>query len=88
MPEKYRFPHIVFQLAHDSMCGNHLGMRKLRKELTFFFLPNLSKDVENCYRMCEKCQMKSPERKSDKISITHVIRVHYPFHTVNIDIIG
>ncbi|GBM10122.1 Retrovirus-related Pol polyprotein from transposon opus [Araneus ventricosus] len=64
-------------------------MRKTRERIKLsFYWPNVSKDVENYCRTCEKCQLKSPERQSDKIPITPVVRAPYPFHTVNVDLVG
>ncbi|GBN03451.1 hypothetical protein AVEN_122589-1 [Araneus ventricosus] len=81
LPKSYRDK--VLQLAHNE---NHLGMRKTRERIKLtFYWPNVSKDVENYCRTCEKCQLKSPERQSDKIPITPVVRSPYPFHTVNVD---
>ncbi|GBM06639.1 hypothetical protein AVEN_133973-1, partial [Araneus ventricosus] len=84
LPKSYRDK--VLQLAHNE---NHLGMRKTRERIKLsFYWPNVSKDVENYCRTCEKCQLKSPERQSDKIPITPVVRAPYPFHTVNVDLVG
>ncbi|GBL97285.1 Retrovirus-related Pol polyprotein from transposon opus [Araneus ventricosus] len=85
LPKSYRDK--VHQLAHNEKT--HLGKRKTRERIKLsFYWPNVSKDVENYCRTYQKCQLKSPEQQSDKIPITPVIRVPYPFHTVNVDLIG
>ncbi|GBN39687.1 hypothetical protein AVEN_148331-1 [Araneus ventricosus] len=79
VPKSYRDK--VLQLAYNE---NHLGMRKTTERIKLsFYWPNVSNDVENYCRTCEKCQLKSPVRQSDKIPITPMVRAPYPFHTVN-----
>ncbi|GBN35789.1 hypothetical protein AVEN_79540-1 [Araneus ventricosus] len=79
----------VLKLAHESVLGAHMGMRKTKERIRYsFYWPGLSQDVEIFCKTCKECQLRSPEKKTDRIPITPVSRPDLPFQVINVDIIG
>ncbi|GBM95356.1 hypothetical protein AVEN_274867-1 [Araneus ventricosus] len=79
----------VLKLAHESVFGAHMGMRKTKERIHYsFYWPGLSQDVEIFCKTCKECQLRSPEKKTDRIPITPVSRPDLPFQVINVDIIG
>ncbi|GBO43648.1 hypothetical protein AVEN_257660-1 [Araneus ventricosus] len=65
-----------------------MSMRKTKEKIRYCFCcPGISQDVETFCKRCKECQLRSPEKKTDRIPITPVSRPDLPFPVVNVDII-
>ncbi|GBN17553.1 hypothetical protein AVEN_175627-1 [Araneus ventricosus] len=61
----------VLKLAHESVFGAHMGMIKTKERIRYsFYWPGLSQDVEIFCKTCKECQLRSSEKKTDRIPIT------------------
>ncbi|XP_055936794.1 uncharacterized protein LOC129966395 [Argiope bruennichi] len=79
----------VLKLAHESIFGCHMGLKKTSERIKYsFYWPNMTDDIKNFCKSCKECQLRSPEKMIDKIPITPVLRPELPFEIVNIDLIG
>ena len=51
----------VIEIAHDSLFGGHLGVKKTKDSiLTKFFWPGLHDNVTSFCRSCDVCQKNVP----------------------------
>jgi len=79
----------VLMLAHKSVFGSHMGMKKTKERIRYnFFWPGMAKDIAEYCKTCEDCQLRRVNKVSDRAPITAVVRPSLPFEVVNIDIIG
>ncbi|XP_035228920.1 uncharacterized protein LOC118201016 [Stegodyphus dumicola] len=79
----------VLKLAHESVFGAHMGIKKTKERIRYnFYWPNMNNDITEYCLSCEPCQLRSTEKITDRIPITPVLRPYLPFEVVNIDIIG
>lgn len=79
----------VMHLAHESLCGGHLGSKKTRARIRYnFFWPGMAKEILEHCRSCHECQIRSDKRRTDKVPITPLTRPEHPFQVVNVDVIG
>ncbi|GBN85711.1 hypothetical protein AVEN_22818-1 [Araneus ventricosus] len=79
----------VMKLAHESVFGGHMGVRKTKERIRYnFYWPNMSNDVADFVRTCMGCQLRRKDKISDRAPITPVARPELPFEIVNIDLIG
>ncbi|XP_075736237.1 uncharacterized protein LOC119161800 isoform X1 [Rhipicephalus microplus] len=79
----------VMHLAHESLCGGHLGSKKTRARIRYnFFWPGMAKEILEHCRSCHECQIRSDKRRTDKVPITPLTRPKHPFQVVNVDVIG
>ena len=47
----------VMEVAHDSICGGHLGVKKTKDKIqTNFYWPRMHNDVIGFCRSCDVCQ--------------------------------
>ena len=47
----------VMELAHDSIFGGHLGVKKIKDKIqTNFYWPRMLNDVNGFCRCCDVCQ--------------------------------
>lgn len=87
LPEKRRKK--VLALAHESVFGAHMGVRKTSERIRYsFYWPSMSHDIKEFCKSCENCQLRSPDKVSDRAPITPVLRPELPFEVVNVDVIG
>ncbi|GBM79913.1 hypothetical protein AVEN_173896-1 [Araneus ventricosus] len=64
-------------------------MRKTKERICYSSCcPGISQDVETFCKRCKEYQLRSPEKKTDRIPITPVSGPDLPFQVVNVDIIG
>ncbi|XP_077564545.1 LOW QUALITY PROTEIN: uncharacterized protein LOC144180009 [Haemaphysalis longicornis] len=79
----------VLLLAHESLCGGHLGPKKTKARIKYsFFWPGLEADVSHHCQTCHGCQIRADRRLSDRVPIVPLTRPDHPFQLVNVDIIG
>ncbi|XP_077553336.1 LOW QUALITY PROTEIN: uncharacterized protein LOC144168174 [Haemaphysalis longicornis] len=79
----------VLLLAHESLWGGHLGLKKTKARIKYsFFWPGLEADVSHHCQTCHGCQIRADRRLSDRVPIVPLTRPDHPFQVVNVDIIG
>ncbi|XP_040062301.1 uncharacterized protein LOC120837151 [Ixodes scapularis] len=79
----------VLNLAHESLWGGHMGMKKTKARIKYnFFWPGMEREVSEYCKSCHGCQTRSDRRRSDRVPITPLTRPEHPFQVVNVDIIG
>jgi hypothetical protein len=79
----------VLKLAHDSVMGGHLGIKKTTdKILSQFWWPGIMADVKRYCRSCDICQKTFPKGKVQKVPIGDMPLIENPFDRVAVDLIG
>ena len=79
----------VLAMAHDSLTGGHLGVRRtLDKIQTNFFWPRMRSEVERYCRSCDVCQRTSQKGKVGKVPLERLPIIQTPFKRVGVDIVG
>ena len=76
-------------LAHDSILGGHLGVKKTTdKVLSNFFWPGISGDVKRYCRSCDICQRTTPKGKTMRVPLGKLPVIDTPFKRVSFDLVG
>lgn len=79
----------VMKLAHDSVMGGHLGIKKTSdKILSQFWWPGILADVKRYCQSCDICQKTFPKGKVHKVPIGDMPLIESPFERVAVDLIG
>ena len=79
----------VLKLAHDSILGGHLGVRKmLTKVLSEFYWPKVQSDISKYCRSCDLCQKTFAKGKVTKVPIGSLPLIDTPFERVAVDLVG
>ncbi|GFX02708.1 integrase catalytic domain-containing protein [Trichonephila clavipes] len=73
----------VMKLAHESVFGGHMGLRKQKRIKYNFFWPNMSGEIAEFVQTCKGCQLRKPEKIGDRAPITPIVRPELPFEIVN-----
>ena len=70
----------VLALAHESVWGAHLGVKKTSERIRYsFWWPGLKHDVINYVNTCQVCQKTSRRLASEDIPITPITRPELPW---------
>ena len=79
----------LLSLAHDTLCGGHMGNRKTRNRiLQIFYWPIIFKDVAKFCRSCPQCQKSKAKGRPVRATLISVPPMAEPFTRVAIDIVG
>ncbi|KAK7101354.1 hypothetical protein V1264_024145 [Littorina saxatilis] len=79
----------VMQVAHDSIMGGHLGVKKTSDRIqAAFYWPGLHADVTRFCRSCDICQKTIPRGRVPKVPLQKMPLIDRPFKRVAIDLIG
>lgn len=79
----------VMKLAHDSILGGHLGVRKtISKIIAEFYWPSVHSDVSKYCRSCDICQKTMAKGRVTKVPIGELPLIDTPFERVAIDLVG
>ena len=79
----------VIELAHSSLLGGHMGIRKTSdRVLSKFYWPGLKGDVTRFCRTCDICQKTESKGKTPKVPLQKMPLIDIPFKRVAIDLIG
>ena len=79
----------VMTLAHDSILGGHLGVKKTTdKVLSNFFWPGIGGDVKRYCRSCDICQRTTPKGKTMRVPLGKLPVIDTPFKRVSFDLLG
>ena len=77
------------QVAHDSLFGGHLGVKKTEDRIqTNFFWPGLQNDVFSFCQSCEVCQKTVPRRSVPRAPLGDMPLIDQLFNRVAIDLVG
>ena len=79
----------VMVVAHDSIMGGHLGIKKTTDRiLAAFYWPGIHGDVTRFCRSCDSCQKTIPRGNVRKVPLQKMPLIDRPFKRVAIDLIG
>ncbi|KAK7105148.1 hypothetical protein V1264_016564 [Littorina saxatilis] len=79
----------VMGVAHDSIMGGHLGVKKTSDRIqAAFYWPGLHADVTRFCRSCDICQKTIPRGRVPKVPLQKMPLIDRPFKRVAIDLIG
>ena len=87
VPKKFR--RRVMELAHESIVGGHMGVKKTTDRITSnFHWPGLDKDVQRFCQSCDICQKTIPKGRVTKVPLGETPLIDAPFERVAVDLIG
>ena len=87
VPKSYR--STVLNLAHESIRGGHLGMKKTGDKIrSQFFWPGLQQDVKLHCLSCDLCQRTFPKGKVTRVPLEQMPLIETPFERVGVDLVG
>ncbi|GFN96128.1 gypsy retrotransposon integrase-like protein 1, partial [Plakobranchus ocellatus] len=79
----------VMSVAHDSITGAHLGIRRTKdKILSNFYWPGVDGDVTRYCRSCDVCQRTVNKGTVPRVPLEKVPLIDTPFKRVAIDLVG
>ena len=79
----------VMFLAHESILGGHLGIKKtMDKVTTSFYWPGIHGDITRYCRSCDVCQKTIDKGKITKVPLERMPLIDVPFKRVVVDIVG
>ena len=79
----------VIGVAHDSLFGGHLGVRKTEDRIQInFFWPGLHEDVTSFRRSCDICQKTVARGSVPQAPLGDMPLIDQPFKRVAIDLVG
>ena len=79
----------VIEVAHTSLFGGHLGVKKTEGRIqTNFFWPGLYDDVSCFCRLCDICQKTVPIESVPRAPLGDTPLIEQPFKRVAIDLAG
>ena len=83
------FRNTVLKLAHESILGGHLGMKKTSDKIRLqFFWPGLQEDVKLHCLSCDICQKTFPRGKVSPVPLEKMPLIETPFERVAVDLVG
>ena len=66
----FKLRKIIFETFHDSRVGGgHMFSAKTLQKCSRYFWPNMSTDIKNWCKNCEKCQARSSPRINSRIPL-------------------
>ena len=87
VPEQLR--RQVMKLAHDSIMGGHLGIRKtVDRILNNFYWPAIHTDVSRFCRSCDICQRTIRKESISRAPLQNMPLIAQLFKRVAVDLIG
>lgn len=87
VPKRCR--NTVLKLAHESLMGGHLGVRKSQDRVySEFFWPGIHGDIGRYCKSCDICQRTIPKGRVPKVPLGKHPRIDVPFKRVAVDIVG
>ncbi|XP_063613940.1 uncharacterized protein LOC134787153 [Penaeus indicus] len=87
VPESFR--DAVIGLAHDSLMGGHLGIKKTTTRIqSNFFWPGMCVEIARYCRSCDVCQRTVDKGRVRRVKMGRVPLIQEPFQRVAVDIVG
>ena len=79
----------VMEVAHDSIFGKHLGIKKTKDYIqTNFYWPGMQGDVISFCRSCDVCQKTTAKASVPRVPLGDMPLIDMPFRRVAVDLVG
>ena len=79
----------VMTVAHSSIPGGHLGVKKTTDKITSnFYWPGIHSDITRFCQSCDICQRTVAKRNVSKVPIEKMPLIDTPFKRVAVDLVG
>ena len=79
----------VMEVAHDSIFGGHLGVKKTKDKIqTNFYWPRMHNDVSGFCRSCDVCQKTVDKGTVARAPLGEMPLIDTPFKPVAVDSVG
>ena len=79
----------VMEVAHDSIFGGHLGVKKTKDRIqTNFYWPRMHNDVGGFCRSCDVCQKTVDRGTVARAPLSEMPLIDTPFKRVAVDLVG
>ena len=79
----------VMEVAHDSIFGRHLGIKKAKDHFqTNFYWPGIQGDVTSFCRSCDVCQKTTAKGSVPRVPLGDMPLIDMPFRRVAVDLVG
>ena len=87
VPQPFR--QQVMNVAHRSILGGHLGVKKTTDKITSnFYRPGIHSDITRFCQSCDICQRTVAKGNVSKVPIEKVPLIDTPFKRVAVDLVG
>ena len=79
----------VMEVAHDSIFGGHLGIKKTKDRIqTNFYWPGMQGDITSFCRSCDVCQKTTAKGSVPRVPLGDMPLIDMPFRRVAVDLVG
>lgn len=79
----------VLKIAHDTVFGGHLGVRKTAQKVkSQFYWPGIDKSTKLYGRSCDKCQKFEPKGRTPRAHLGTMPIIDQPFRKIAVDLVG
>ena len=79
----------VMNVAHSSILGGHLGVKKTTDKITSnFYWPGIHSDITRFCQSCDICQRTVTKGNVSKVPIEKMPLIDTPFKRVAVDLVG
>ena len=79
----------VMEVAHDSIFGRHLGIKKTKNRIqTNFYWPGMQGDIISFCRSCDVCQKTTAKGFVPHVPLEDMPLIDMPFRRVVVDLVG
>ena len=79
----------VMEVAHDSIIGGHLGIKKTKDRIqTNFYWPGMQGDITSFCRSCDVCQKTTAKGSVPHVPLGDMPLIDMPFRRVAVDLVG
>ena len=79
----------VMNVAHSSILGGHLGVKKTTDKITSnFYWPGIHSDITRFCQSCDICQRTVAKGNVSKVPIEKMPLIDTPFKRVAVDLVG
>ena len=79
----------VMEVAHDSIFGGHLGIKKTKDRIqTNFYWPGMQGDITSFCRSCDVCQKTTDKGSVPRVPLGDMSLINMPFRRVAVDLVG
>ena len=79
----------VMEVAHDSIFGGHLGIKKTKDRIqTNFYWPGMQDDITSFCRSCDVCQKTTAKGFVPRVPLGDMPLIDMPFRRVAVDLVG
>ena len=79
----------VVEVAHDSIFGGHLGIKKTKDRIqTNFYWPGMQGNITSFCRSCDVCQKTTAKGSVSRVPLGDMPLIDMPFRRVAVDLVG